>query len=55
LALCFPEWILMTASSFPYAESKNEIDGWFYNKNLTYELQLNWADVINALKMQISI
>ncbi len=37
-------------STFRLRRGKTKFEGWFYNKNLTYELQLNWADVINALE-----
>ena len=36
--------------SFRIRRAKTKFDGWFYTKDLTYELQLNWADVVNALE-----
>ena len=36
--------------SFRVRRAKTKFDGWFYDKDLTYELQLNWADVANALE-----
>jgi len=36
--------------TFRMRRAKTKFDGWFYNKDLTYELQLNWADVLNALE-----
>lgn len=31
--------------SFRIRRAKTKFEGWFYNKNLTYELQLNWPDL----------
>lgn len=36
--------------SFRLRRAKTKFDGWFYNKDLTYELQINFADVLNALE-----
>ncbi|HEY5611226.1 MAG TPA: porin [Thermoanaerobaculia bacterium] len=36
--------------SFRIRRGKTKFDGWFYNKNLTYELQLNWPDTANPLE-----
>ncbi len=36
--------------SFRIRRAKTKFDGWFYTKDLTYEVQLNWADVVNALE-----
>ncbi len=36
--------------SFRIRRAKTKFEGWVYNKNLTYELQLNWADTANSLE-----
>lgn len=36
--------------SFRIRRAKMKIDGWFYDKDLQYELQLNWADIANVLE-----
>ncbi len=36
--------------SFRVRRAKTKFEGWAYNKNLTYELQLNWADSANVLE-----
>lgn len=36
--------------SFRIRRAKTKFEGWVYSKNLTYELQLNWADTTNALE-----
>ncbi|MCI0603869.1 OprO/OprP family phosphate-selective porin [bacterium] len=36
--------------TFRIRRAKTKFDGWFYNKDLTYELQLNWADSANVLE-----
>ncbi|MHB0971130.1 MAG: porin [Thermoanaerobaculia bacterium] len=36
--------------SFRVRRGKTKFDGWFYNKNLTYELQLNWPNTANPLE-----
>ncbi len=36
--------------SFRLRRAKTKFDGWIYTKDLTYELQLNWADIINVLE-----
>jgi phosphate-selective porin OprO/OprP len=37
-------------NSFRIRRAKTKLDGWFYTKDLTYELQLNWADISNVLE-----
>lgn len=36
--------------SFRIRRGKTKFEGWVYNKNLTYELQLNWPDTANPLE-----
>jgi|CXWL01.1.fsa_nt_gi hypothetical protein len=36
--------------SFRIRRAKTKFEGWVYNKNLTYELQLNWPDAANPLE-----
>ncbi|HYG63557.1 MAG TPA: porin, partial [Thermoanaerobaculia bacterium] len=36
--------------SFRIRRAKTKFEGWVYNKNLTYELQLNWPDTANPLE-----
>lgn len=36
--------------SFRIRRMKTKFEGWVYNKNLTYELQLNWPDTANPLE-----
>jgi hypothetical protein len=36
--------------SFRIRRMKTKFDGWIYSKDLTYELQLNWADVVSSLE-----
>lgn len=36
--------------SFRVRRGKTKFDGWIYNKNLSYELQLNWPDTANPLE-----
>lgn len=36
--------------SFRIRRAKTKFEGWFYKKNLTYELQLNWPDTANPLE-----
>ena len=36
--------------TFRVRRAKTKFDGWFYDKDLTFELQMNWADVSNALE-----
>ncbi len=36
--------------SFRIRRAKTKFEGWAYTKNLTYELQLNWADSANVLE-----
>lgn len=36
--------------SFRIRRAKTKFEGWVYNKNLTYELQLNWPDTSNPLE-----
>ncbi|HVT43770.1 MAG TPA: porin [Thermoanaerobaculia bacterium] len=36
--------------SFRIRRGKTKFDGWFYSRNLTYELQLNWPDTANPLE-----
>jgi phosphate-selective porin OprO and OprP len=36
--------------SFRIRRMKTKFEGWVYTKDLTYELQLNWADTTNALE-----
>lgn len=36
--------------SFRIRRAKTKFEGWIYNKSLTYDLQLNWADTTNALE-----
>ncbi|HUP59475.1 MAG TPA: porin [Thermoanaerobaculia bacterium] len=36
--------------SFRIRRAKTKFDGWFYRKNMTYELQLNWPDTANPLE-----
>jgi phosphate-selective porin OprO and OprP len=36
--------------SFRVRRAKTKFDGWFYDKDLTFELQMNWADLTNALE-----
>ena len=36
--------------SFRIRRAKTKFDGWFYDKDLTFELQLNWADIANPLE-----
>ncbi len=36
--------------SFRVRRAKTKFEGWVYNKNLTYELQLNWPDTANPLE-----
>ncbi len=37
-------------TSFRIRRMKTKLDGWVYTKDLTYELQLNWADSANSLE-----
>jgi phosphate-selective porin OprO and OprP len=36
--------------SFRVRRAKTKFEGWFYSRNLGYELQLNWADSSNPLE-----
>nr|HRC87846.1 porin [Thermoanaerobaculia bacterium] len=36
--------------SFRVRRFKTKFEGWAYTKDLTYELQMNWADTTNALE-----
>ncbi len=36
--------------SFRIRRAKTKFEGWAYTKDLTYELQLNWADTTNSLE-----
>jgi phosphate-selective porin OprO/OprP len=36
--------------SFRIRRAKTKFEGWVYDKNLTYELQLNWPDTANPLE-----
>ena len=36
--------------SFRIRRAKTKFEGWFYNKALTYDLQLNWADTSSSLE-----
>ena len=36
--------------SFRIRRAKTKFEGWIYNKSLTYDLQLNWADTTNSLE-----
>ena len=36
--------------SFRIRRAKTKFDGWFYDKDLTFEMQLNWADIANVLE-----
>ncbi|HEX6904760.1 MAG TPA: porin [Thermoanaerobaculia bacterium] len=36
--------------SFRIRRAKTKLEGWVYTKDLTYELQLNWADSANVLE-----
>lgn len=36
--------------SFRIRRAKTKLEGWAYAKNLTFELQLNWADTANQLE-----
>ncbi|HXG58650.1 MAG TPA: porin [Thermoanaerobaculia bacterium] len=36
--------------SFRIRRAKTKLDGWLYKKNLTWELQLNWADTSSSLE-----
>ena len=36
--------------SFRIRRMKTKFEGWVYTKDLTYELQLNWADSVNVLE-----
>jgi hypothetical protein len=36
--------------SFRIRRAKTKMEGWIYTKDLTYELQLNWADIANVLE-----
>ncbi|MBI2215264.1 MAG: hypothetical protein HYU52_16565 [Acidobacteria bacterium] len=36
--------------SFRIRRAKTKFEGWFYSKNLTYELQTNWADTASSLE-----
>ena len=36
--------------SFRIRRMKTKLEGWVYDKDLTYELQLNWADTANPLE-----
>ena len=36
--------------SFRIRRMKTKLDGWVYDKDLTYELQLNWPDTANPLE-----
>ncbi len=36
--------------SFRIRRAKTKFEGWAYDKNLTYELQLNWPDTANPLE-----
>lgn len=39
-----------SVGTFRIRRAKTKFDGWFYDKDLTYELQMNWADLTNALE-----
>jgi phosphate-selective porin OprO/OprP len=36
--------------SFRIRRAKTKLEGWFIDPNLTYEFQVNWADITNALE-----
>lgn len=36
--------------SFRIRRAKTKFEGWVYSKDLTYELQLNWADTANVME-----
>ncbi|MCI0617399.1 OprO/OprP family phosphate-selective porin, partial [bacterium] len=36
--------------SFRIRRAKTKFEGWFYQKWMTYEVQLNWADVLSSLE-----
>ncbi len=36
--------------SFRIRRAKTKFEGWVYTKDLTYDLQLNWADSVNVLE-----
>jgi phosphate-selective porin OprO/OprP len=39
-----------SVGTFRIRRAKTKFEGWFYDPDLTYELQMNWADVSNALE-----
>lgn len=45
-----PSQVGDSRGSFRIRRAKTKFDGWIYTKNLTYELQLNWADILSVLE-----
>ncbi len=39
-----------TTGTFRIRRAKTAFEGWLYNKDITYKLQLNWPDTANALE-----
>ncbi len=39
-----------TIGSFRIRRAKTKFEGWFYQKWMTYEIQLNWSDVLSSLE-----
>lgn len=42
--------MLQSRGSFRVRRAKTSFEGWIYNKDLTYKLQLNWADTSSSLE-----